>query len=250
MGYVPAEPADRRADPTTPEAGAEEIGGAEAEPMAEPGAEAEPMAEPGAEAELMAEPGAEAEPTAEPVAEVDASEDEVVESKARSERTPKDLVISLLVILIPIALVLGFYRVFLGADQPAVVDPGPAFAQARTANAFPVREPAGLGGGWRPISANFTRADGGAILRVGYVTPEGAGVQLVQSNMPGETAVPAELSTSAQPQGLLQLSGGTWQRYVAGVDQRGLVLLAPGQTVIVFGDAAERELRDLAAALR
>ena len=55
------------------------------------------------------------------------------------------MAISLLVLLVPIALLLAFYRGFLGGDQPSTVDPVPALESARAANAFPVSEPAGVG---------------------------------------------------------------------------------------------------------
>jgi hypothetical protein len=157
---------------------------------------------------------------------------------------------SLLVLLIPIALLIGFYRLVLGGDQPVVVDPAPAIAEARAAHAFPVSEPVGLRAGWRPVRAGVQRADGGATLRVGYLSPAGGGVQLVQSNVPVERLLPAELSTGAQPQGATDLVGHRWQRYATRPDERALVLLEPGRTVIVVGSVQEDELRELAGALR
>ncbi|WBB64979.1 DUF4245 domain-containing protein [Micromonospora sp. WMMD812] len=167
----------------------------------------------------------------------------------RSERSPKDMAISLLVLLIPIALLLAFYRGFLGGDEANTVDPAPAVEQARAANAFPVSQPADLGSGWRTVSASYRSVDGGANLRIGYVTPEGQGAQLVQSNVPAEQLLPAELTDRAQPQGQADLAGRNWQRYTARENEQALVLLEPGRTVIVVGDAREAELRQLAAAL-
>ncbi|SCL18829.1 Protein of unknown function [Micromonospora inyonensis] len=169
---------------------------------------------------------------------------------ARSERSPKDMAISLLVLLVPIALLLAFYRGFLGGEAPTVVDPAPAVEQARSANAFPVVEPAGLGSGWRTTTARFQQTDQGASLRLGYLTPEGRGVQLVQSNVPVERLLPQELTDRSQPQGALDLDGRSWQRYTARGNERALVLLEPARTVIVVGDATENELRELADAVR
>ncbi|MEU8296695.1 DUF4245 domain-containing protein [Micromonospora sp. NPDC048909] len=168
----------------------------------------------------------------------------------RSERSPKDMAISLLVLLIPIALLLAFYRGFLGGDQASTVDPTAAIDQARSANAFPVSQPADLGSDWRTVSANYQTVEGGANLRIGYLTPEGRGAQLVQSNVPAERLLPAELTDQAQPQGQADLAGRNWQRYTARGNEQALVLLEPGRTVIVVGDARETELRQLAAALR
>ncbi|WP_433531484.1 DUF4245 domain-containing protein [Micromonospora sp. CA-263727] len=168
---------------------------------------------------------------------------------SRSERSPKDMAISLLVLLIPIALVFAFYRGFLGGDEPNTVDPTPAFEQARSAGVFPVTEPAGLGDGWRAVRANYRTTEDGATLRVGYVTPEGRGLQLVQSNVPPERLLPAELTDEGRPQGQTDLGASTWQRYTARGNEQALVLLQPGRTVIVVGDARDNELREMATSV-
>ncbi|QDY06547.1 DUF4245 domain-containing protein [Micromonospora sp. HM134] len=170
--------------------------------------------------------------------------------RPRSERSPKDMALSLLVLLVPIALLLAFYRGFLGGEQPTTVDAAPAYEQARAANVFPVAEPSGLGDGWRTVSASFRTVDDGANLRVGYLTPEGRGAQLVQSNVPPERLIPAELTAEGQPQGPADLGGANWQRYTGRGNEQALVLLEPDRTVIVVGDARDNELRELAGALR
>ncbi|WP_200209420.1 DUF4245 domain-containing protein [Micromonospora coerulea] len=185
----------------------------------------------------------------EPAAAVDQPAPPARQEKARSERSPRDMALSLLVLLVPIALLLAFYRGFLGGDEPVTVDPAPAVEQARAANAFPVSTPADLGSGWRTVSARYQTEPAGATLRIGYLTPEGRGTQLVQSSVPAEKLLPAELS-GGQPQGTADLPGGSWQRYTARGNQQALVLLEPTRTVIVVGDAGDIELRQLANALR
>lgn len=175
--------------------------------------------------------------------------DAVPATQTRAERSTKDMALSLLVLLVPIALLLGFYRMVLDADEPVVVDPAPAIAEARSANAFPVSEPVGLGGDWLAVSASFRRAEGGRTLRIGYVTPQGGGLQVVQSNVPVERLLPVELTGGARSQGAAQLSGRTWQRYTARAGERALVLLEPDRTVIVIGVVAESELHHLAGKL-
>ncbi|MGC4893217.1 DUF4245 family protein [Micromonospora sp. DT31] len=170
--------------------------------------------------------------------------------KARSERSPKDMLLSLLILLVPIALLLAFYRGFLGGDSPATVDPAPALEQARAANAFPVSAPTGLGSDWHTINARFRTGSDGSTLRIGYVTPEGRGAQLVESNVAAEKLLPVELP-EGQPQGAADLPDGlSWQRYTARGNEQALVLLEPNRTVIVVGDAGEAELRRLATSLR
>jgi len=160
------------------------------------------------------------------------------------------MAISLLVLLVPIALLLAFYQVVLGGDEPVRVDPAPAVAQARASGAFPVSEPTGLDSGWRPVSAVFQSADGGRTLRIGYISPEGRGIQVVQSNVPPDKLLPAELKGNGQAQGVTEVAGRDWQRYSARPGERALVLLEDRRTVLIVGDAAEGELRSLASALR
>ncbi|MEU5668882.1 DUF4245 domain-containing protein [Micromonospora sp. NPDC047762] len=168
----------------------------------------------------------------------------------KSERSPKDMAISLLVLLVPIALLLAFYRGFLGGDQATTVDPAPAIEQARSANVFPVSQPQGLGADWKTVSARYQTVEGGANLRLGYLTPEGRGVQLLQSSVPADRLLPAELTSQGQPQGPTELAGRAWQLYTARGNQQALVLLEPTRTVIVVGDARDNELRELAGSLR
>ncbi|MGY0003586.1 DUF4245 family protein [Micromonospora sp. I033] len=229
----PAQPADRVPTDATPPDG---------QPPVRPGAAASlPAGEPALVESTAAAPPADAgeQPAPPPRKE-----------KARSERSPKDMALSLLVLLVPIALLLAFYRGFLGGDQPVTVDPAPAVEQARAANAFPVAVPHDLGSDWRTVSARYQTEPGGGTLRLGYLTPEGRGAQLVQSNVPAEKLLPAELS-GGQPQGAVDLPGGaSWQRYTARGNEQALVLLEPNRTVIVVGDAGEAELRELATKLR
>ncbi|MGK5738363.1 DUF4245 domain-containing protein [Micromonospora sp. URMC 103] len=237
----PAHPADRVPSEPVPTSPAPTGEPALVEPTGET-ALVEPAGAGRAEASVPREPSATdpVDPPAPPPA---------VEAR-RSDRSPKDMAISLLVLLIPIALLLAFYRGFLGGDQATPVDPAPAIEQARSANAFPVSEPAGLGDGWRTVTARYQTVDDGSSLRLGYLTPEGQGAQLVQSNVPAERLLPSELTEKAQPQGQTDLAGRNWQRYTARANEQAFVLLEPNRTVIVVGDARESELRQLAGSLR
>lgn len=166
----------------------------------------------------------------------------------RSIRSVRDMVVSLLVILLPVALFFGVYRFFDGGE-PVVVDTQPAIADARAVGGFPVSEPSGLDPKWRPTTAKFRTVEGGATLRIGYVTPEKAGVQLVQSSVPADQLLPAELGDTAAPQGTVEVNGRNWQRYTARPRERALVLLEPQRSIVIVGDASDQELSTLAAAL-
>ena len=72
----------------------------------------------------------------------------------------------------------------------------------------------------------------------------------MQSNVPPEQLLPAELTGRASRRARPTWPGGRWQRYTARGNEQALVLLEPTRTVIVVGDARDNELRELAGALR
>lgn len=169
-------------------------------------------------------------------------------SQTSHERRPRDLVFSLAVLLVPIALVLLFFQ-FIGGDREVtVVDPRPAIAEAKAAG-LPAVAPRGLPDGWKPTSA-VTRVKGGAVtLRIGYVSPSGGFAQLIESNADAASLLRGELGGN-RPDGTVKLAGRDWQRYPGRDSERALVLTEPERTVIVVGQAPESELRTLAASLR
>ncbi len=159
------------------------------------------------------------------------------------------MAVSLAVLLVPIAVLITFYRLVFGADEPAVVDTRPAVADARAANAFTVAEPTGLPEHWRPTSATFRRSAEGATLRIGYVGPDQDPAQLVESNITVDRLFPAELGAGAHPSGDIAVGGRTWQRYDTLRNEAALVLLEPGRTIIVIGKSEPEQLAEVAAAL-
>jgi hypothetical protein len=191
--------------------------------------------EPGEPGESV-EPGERESPAAVPVAE-------------RASRRPRDLVLSLLVLLVPIALLIGVYRVVHKGDEPLVVDAAPVIAEARAAGDLPVTEPAGLDQRWRVLSARYVGGDGAAVLRLGYLSPSGAGFQIVQSDRPADALLAEELTASARPLGGERLGDRDWQRYRGRPGERALVLLEPKRTVLVVGAGSDAELAALASAL-
>lgn len=166
---------------------------------------------------------------------------------ARSGRTAKDMAISLIVLLIPVAIIVAFVWAR-GGDDPVTIDPQPAIAEAQAARAFPVLEPTGLSPGWRPVSAAYTTAD--STLRIGYVTPGGGGVQLIESSSPTDGLLINELGDDIRPNGVATVGAITWNGYLLHNGQRAIVLPATGRTVIILGNAAQGELQELAGALR
>jgi uncharacterized protein DUF4245 len=167
----------------------------------------------------------------------------------REGRSPRDMVLSLAVLIVPIALLLIFYRVVLSGDAPVTVDPGPKIQEAQEAKAFPVAVPSGLGSDWSVSSATFTKQSGGATLRIGYVDPRKSPVQLVESNVASATLLPAELTTKAKPLTEFRAANGVWRLYTGRPGEQALVLADPTRTIIVVGKTDVSHLETLASSL-
>jgi hypothetical protein len=129
-----------------------------------------------------------------------------------------------------------------------VVDPSTAIGQAQAAGAFPVAAPKGLDAGWKPVSAQF-RTEGSAALRVGYLTPSGGQLQLIESNEDAGALAARELGDGSRLSGSVQVGGEQWQTYQVRSDETALVLSQPARTVIIIGRAKDDELTALATAL-
>jgi Protein of unknown function (DUF4245) len=158
------------------------------------------------------------------------------------------MALSLAVLIVPIALLLIFYRVVLRGDSPADVDPGPAIQEAQHAQVFPVAVPR-LSDKWHVSAATFRRAADGATLRLGYVDPDKNPVQLVQSSVPPETLLPAELGSAAQPVSTFRAADGVWRRYDTRPGEQALVLPGAGRTIVIVGSTDAKNLQTLATSL-
>lgn len=167
----------------------------------------------------------------------------------REGRSPRDMALSLAILLIPIALLLAFYRGVLDGEDPMVVDPGPAIDQARSAALFPVAAPQGLGDDWRPTAASFRRQSDGATLRIGYVGPGDDPVLLVQSSVPAQTLLPVELGDKAEVSGTFRAASGVWRQYDARPGEQALVLTEPDRTIVVVGRTDVPNLQTVVASL-
>jgi hypothetical protein len=157
------------------------------------------------------------------------------------------MALALAVLLIPIVVFLGVYKVVFSGDAPIAVNAADTWATARHSAPFTVLEPAGLPGKWTVVSATYRAGT----LRVGYVTPSGAGLQLVESDQPVDQLLPAELGANAAPGNLVGIGDRSWRGYpsVQG-GNRALVLADAGRTTIVIGTATEADLRAFSATLR
>jgi hypothetical protein len=169
---------------------------------------------------------------------------------ARLSRRPRDMVISVGVLLVVVFSLFGLYRC-LGGDEATTVDPNPAYEQARNAKVFPVLVPSGLPAGWTSVSAAYQQQTGGSVLRVGWRAPSKEGALLVEGNVPPDILITRELTADARATGdVVDIGGREWQVYDARDGERAYVLMEPERTVIVIGRASEDELKQLAGSLK
>ncbi|WIM95897.1 DUF4245 domain-containing protein [Actinoplanes oblitus] len=166
----------------------------------------------------------------------------------REGRSPRDMALSLLVLIVPIALLLVFYRVVLSGDEPLTVDPGSSIEVA--SKEFTVLKPTGLGDDWRVSAATFKRESGGATLRIGYVDPADDPVQLVESTVPADTLVPAEVGREGKRTGAFRTDAHAWMVYSGRPGETALILTEGDRTVLIVGKSSEANLEKLAASLR
>jgi hypothetical protein len=192
-------------------------------------------------------------PEASEVDDVTADEEEATEPSPRLSRregrSPRDMVLSLAVLIVPIALLLIFYRTVLSGDAPVTVDPSSTIQEAQDAKVFPVAVPTGLGDDWHAVSAEFTKPSGGATLRIGYVDPDNDPVQLVESSVPATTLLPAELTPKATPLTNFRAANGVWRLYDGRPGEQALVLADENRTIIVVGKTGVQNLEQLASSL-
>ena len=157
------------------------------------------------------------------------------------------MLLSLAVLLVPILILFIGYETVFSGSAPIPVDPSDAWSAARHAATFPVVQPQGLPARWTVTSAAY----GSGTLRVGYVTPAGTGLQLVETAAPVDQFLPAELGTDARPGNLVTIGGRQWRAYPSvRSGNRALVLVDDGRLVVVVGSANDDDLRTIAAALR
>jgi hypothetical protein len=166
-----------------------------------------------------------------------------VDAPQRSGRTMRDMAISIAVLLVPLAIVVAIFRAQ-GGEDATVVDPGPAVEQAQAAKAFPVTVPK-LDGDWRTVSAVYRPGTGGATLRLGYLTPDGGALQVIESSEATDVLLIRELGDQTRPTGVT----GAWNTYDVRNGEAAWVRKEQGRTVIIIGRADRSEFDVLAAAL-
>jgi uncharacterized protein DUF4245 len=167
----------------------------------------------------------------------------------RLSRTPGDMAKAVLVLLAPVAILVALYVFFFGGNNVIQVDPSQSYADARASAHFTVLQPAGLPTTWKSVSAQF-EPGATSTLRVGYLAPDGGGIQLVETNEAAKTVIASELGSVGSLAKSVNAGGLTWGVVNAKDSALALVDTESGRTVIITGHASQAELQEFAASLR
>lgn len=161
----------------------------------------------------------------------------------RASRTPTDMAKALLVLFAPVAVLVTLYVFFFGGNDAIAIDPSGTYAAARASGQFTVLEPVGLSTDWKPVSSSYQ----GGVLRVGYITPSGAGIQLVESK---QDLIASEIGSAPRAAIAIEAGDLAWGRLtVPDKSDQALVNTDAARTVIISGAADFDELTSFAASL-
>jgi uncharacterized protein DUF4245 len=178
-------------------------------------------------------------------------------TKSRLRTTVRDMVFSLAVIAVPLAVALAIKPSKAG-DPVHVIDAASfqsTLAAARQSEPFTVLAPSGLPADWRLTSMNYQPAGvTAADWHLGYLLPGGSYASLEQTTQPLASFLNDQHS-DASPNTAVQIAAATpnvWQRYT-GTTPAGLRTILfytdAKSTVMVAGSASLAQLEQLAAAL-
>ncbi|WP_248961601.1 DUF4245 domain-containing protein [Sphaerisporangium perillae] len=122
-------------------------------------------------------------------------------------------------------------------------------ANLRRVAPYEVRVPDPVPARWVPNSSEVDQK-GHVTWRLGFATAKRSHALLAQSDEPGQTFA-SRLANTDKATGSRQINGETWEeRFRSDKNQRSLVRIEPGVTVVVTGLADWDELTQLAASLK
>jgi hypothetical protein len=152
------------------------------------------------------------------------------------------MALSMLVLIIPVFLLVGFYR-YLGHETPPSIDTTEAYGAAQRAGQFQPLQVQNLPGGWRISSATF--ADG--MLRLGVTAPDDGALQVVESAKPRDEVLTLAVGPGAQA---ADAAPGGWQKVSnTRPGERAIAQTSGPRTVVIVGQAKDEQLRQLAGTL-
>ncbi len=116
-------------------------------------------------------------------------------------------------------------------------------ANAARAAEFPIEVPESVQPDWVPTSSRLTTANGVVTWRLGFATGKRMHAMLAQSNEQPVAGFANRMANTETPAGSAVIKGTTWEkRFRVDKNQRSLVRVADGHTVIVTGSADWPEL--------
>jgi hypothetical protein len=166
-------------------------------------------------------------------------------AEARRIRRPRDMALSLGLLLIPILLIVAIGRFFYGDTTTATVDPSVALSGAARASMSPLPQGT-VPDGWKLVNAAYR--DG--VLRLGYLTEHDQGIQLVQGSGNPDELIRTELTRTGHETGQVEVAGASWQRWTGRAGESALVRRDGAVTVIVVGAVGEADLVKLVTTVR
>ncbi len=157
----------------------------------------------------------------------------------------RDMVISMAVLIIPLALITWFFTV---DPEPVVepVDPGPTLAVAAEESPYPVLSPANLPADWTPTRVAWA-ADGerwitgepavGNSWQLGYLAPNEIYVAVQQRDRATQGFL-RDVTREGVPEGsTVGIDGRDWERWVSADDRTRALVWRDGEMVaVVAGD--------------
>lgn len=179
-------------------------------------------------------------------------------ARRNTKHRGRDMVISMAVLLVPIALIVWWFT--LNPDpEPEAVDVDATLATAVGQSPYPVLVADGLGEGWTPVRVAWAREGDAWITneeatgnwwQVGYLSPEGVYVGVQQRDGATGTFV-ADVTRDGNPLGAtVELAGLTWERFESDDERtRSLVSLGEDVTSVVTADTDFVTLEAFAATL-
>lgn len=176
----------------------------------------------------------------------------------RSAMTVRDALGAVLLLAVVVLAVGGLTRGCAFAPTGPTVDPsaGPTVDAGEKLRAlgpttpFPLRVPV-TPPGWRSnvVAADRIAATGHRAVRVGYLTPEGRYLRVVQSDADEAALLAVEASGRPVARGAEPVAGWTWVTYADDTPEPIRVTESDGVRLLITGSGNDAEFRTLAAAL-
>lgn len=184
-----------------------------------------------------------------------------VASGKKKQPTPRDMMITLAVILVPVIIISVVFTRDLDDHPVEVVDWKPLAQQAATEASYDILAPTNLPASWRPVRVSWEPEGQGEengnpstrnAWQLGFLNPADRYVAIQQADGDRESFVQQVTrdgrADGQQPE--VKVGGQTWERYESEDGRtRSLVRSAGESTNIVVGDVEYQTLQDFAATL-